>query len=322
MPKAHNPRRGSMQFWPRKRSRHSLVRVRSWAQEGKVKPLGFIGYKAGMTHLQVTDNRPKALTKGETVMIASTIVDCPPMNVVGVCFYKNYPRGTKKFTSVLAEKPVKELAKKIQLPKKTSKKIDDVKEFDDLKLLVHSNPKFAKIGTKKPKIIEIAVGGSNEEKLNYAKEVLGKEIKIQDVFENGNSLDVHGVTKGKGFQGTVKRYGVPIKQHKGEKNKRGIGNLGAWTPKRVQFQVAQPGKMGYHLRTEYNVQVIKVGEEGKELVPKGGLRNYGSLNNSYLLLKGSVVGPKRRAVMLVSSIRKNKKMTKEAPQVTYVSLTN
>ncbi len=315
MPKAHNPRRGSTQFWPRKRSKRSVARIRSWAEENKAIPLGFIGYKAGMTHVMANDNHPKSLTKGEEIMLAATIIDCPPMTVAGISFYKN----SKKINSILAGKLTKELGKKIQLPKKAVKKIDDVKEFDDLRLLVHSNPKLASIGTKKPKLLEIALGGNKDEKLTYAKEVLGKEIKLEDVFENGLSLDAHGITKGKGFQGTVKRYGVPIKQHKGEKVKRGIGNLGAWTPKRVQFQVPQPGKMGYHLRTEYNKQLLKIGSDGQEVTPKGGIQKYGEVKSSFLLLKGSIVGPRKRIVVLTKSIRPDKKLVKEGYEVKYIS---
>ena len=321
MPKPHNPSRGSTQFWPRRRARHSLARVRSWAEESKAKPLGFIGYKAGMAHLHVLDNRAKSLTKGEEIMIASTIVEVPPMNVAGIVFYKNSPRGYKKITSVFAEKLSKELSKKIQLPKKTTKKLDDVKEFDELRLLVYSKP-TSSVGAKKPKVIEINLGGNKDDKLAYAKEILGKEIKVEDVFEQGMSLDVHGITKGKGFQGTVKRYGVPIRQHKAEKTKRGIGNLGAWTPKRVQFQVPQPGRMGNHLRTEYNKQLLKIGQDGKEVTPKAGIQKYGVVNNTYLLIRGSVVGSRKKALMLTRSIRINKKMTKEAPEIKYVSLTN
>lgn len=322
MSQPHAPRRGSLQFWPRKRSRHSLVRVRSWVEEGKVKPLGFVGYKAGMTHLMVSDNKPKSLTKGEEIMVASTIIDCPPMSVVGISFYKKNIFGQRKVASILSEKSSKELSKKVQLPKKTLNTISDIKEFDDFRILIQSNPKLADIGTKKPKLIEIALGGHKEDKLAYAKECLGKDIKVEDVFENGISLDVRGITKGKGFQGTVKRYGVPVMQHKAEKKKRGIGNLGSWTPKRVQFSVAQPGKMGYHQRTEYNKQVLKVGQEGKEVTPRGGMRNYGLIKNSYLLIRGSVSGSKKRAVVLTRSIRANKKMTKEAPEVKYISLEN
>jgi large subunit ribosomal protein L3 len=364
MPKAHAPRRGSMQFWPRKRARHGLVRVRSWPEQSQTKPLAFIGYKAGMTHLFSVDNRPKALTKDQDIFSSTTIIECPPMVVVGVSFYKY----SKKIAQILSPKINKDLARKIPLPKsqkskmlgsqasgttkvvsegleiskksqsKEVKKLEDIenqrfsgslrdskksqreiKDFDDLRLLVHTQPKRTTIGTKKPKLLEIALGGSKEDKLKYAQEKLGQEIKVDEVFESGNSADVHGVTKGKGFQGTVKRFGVMIRSHKAEKTKRGIGNLGAWTPKRVDFRVPQPGKMGYHLRTEYNKKILKISDKPEEINPKCGINQYGLVKNTYLLIKGSVPGPKRRALVLVHSIRPNKKMIKEAAEIRYVA---
>ncbi len=313
------PRHGSIQFWPRKRAKHSVARLRSWAAETKAKPLGFIGYKAGMTHLMVIDNRPRSLTKGEEIAVPSTIIDCPPMTVAGVCFYKQKLLGLQKVGCVWAENSSKHLTKIIQLPKKPTKKFSDMADFDDLRLLVHSNPAQTSVGSKKPKLLEIVIGGKKEEKLAYAQQVLGKEIKADDVFNEGASLDVHGITKGKGFQGTVKRFGVPIRQHKAEKTKRGIGTLGPWHPNRVRYSVAQSGKMGFHLRTEYNIQLLKIGKSGAEITPAGGITKYGLLKNNYLLLKGSVIGPKKRAVMLTKSIRPNP-MTKEPPQITYVSV--
>ena len=100
-PKA--PRHGSIQFWPRRRAKHSVARLRSWAPENKAKPLGFIGYKAGMTHLQVIDNRPRSLNKGEEVSVASTIIDCPPMTVAGVCFYDQHLTGVRRAGCVCAD---------------------------------------------------------------------------------------------------------------------------------------------------------------------------------------------------------------------------
>lgn len=319
MPKVSHPRRGSMQFWPRKRSRHSLVRVRSWANENNVKPLGFIGYKAGMTHLLVVDNRPKSLTKGEDIFVPTTIIDCPPMKVAGVAFYKNSPFGSKKISQIFSLKTEKNLARLISIPKK-SKSWDNINNFDDLRLLVYSLPEKTSTGGKKPKLIEVALGGSKEGKLQYVKEVLDKEIKVADLFEAGVMVDVHGVGKGKGFQGTVKRFGVPIRQHKAEKTKRGIATLGSWTPKRVEYTVAQGGKMGYHQRTEYNKQIIKVGEDGKDVTRKGGIIKYGVVKNNYLLVKGSVIGPSKRALLLTAARRSNKSFVKGAPEIKYVSL--
>ena len=291
-----------MQFWPRKRTRHSLVRVRSWAVEKTAKPLGFIGYKAGMTYVLANDNRPKSTTKGDKIQLASTIIECPPMIVVGISFYK----FSKKLSSILSQKLPKELAKKIQFPKKTVKKFDDITDYDDVRLLVVSQPKLAETGSKKPKILEIAIGGNKDDKIAYAKEILGKEIAISDVLEGVSAVDIRGVSKGKGFQGTVKRYGVPIRQHKSEKTKRGIGNLGAWTPKRVDYRVPQPGKMGYHQRTEYNKHILKIGDKGEDVTPKGGFTKYGLVKNTYVMLKGSVIGPRNRAVLMSRTIRPTK----------------
>lgn len=318
MAKSRHPHRGSMQFWPRRRSRHSVVRVRSWASESKAKPLGFIGYKAGMTHVMARDNRAKSITKGETLALAATMIECPPMVVVGVSFYKKSLLGVRKIAHISAEKVPKELANLIQVAKKKGKTLDEISEFDDLRLVVASVPAKTSAASKKPKMIEVALGGSKEDKLAYAKEHLGSTISIEDVVEGGSCIDVHGVTKGKGFQGTVKRYGVAIKQHKGEKTKRGIGNLGAWTPKRVDFRVPQGGKMGFHLRCEYNKRVLGLGEKGEDVTPKGGITKYGVVKNRYVLVQGSVAGPRKRAVLLTGAIRKPAKFNKDAFSITRI----
>ncbi|MFH1682406.1 MAG: 50S ribosomal protein L3 [Candidatus Woesearchaeota archaeon] len=315
MADTHKPRLGSMQFWPRKRSRHSVVRVRSWQKQNQAKPLAFIGYKAGMTHVLAVDNRPKALTKGQDVSLPATIIDCPPMVVAGISFYKN----SKKISQVFSSQFDKHLAKKIQLPKKGSKKIEEVKEFDDLRILVHTQPKLTGIGTKKPKLMEIGLGGSKEEKLEYSKKKLGQELTVEEVFEPGVLVDAHGITKGKGFQGTVKRFGVPIRQHKAEKTKRGIGNLGSWTPKRVQFTVPQSGKMGYHQRTEYNKKILRISSNPEEVNPLGGIAHFGKVKNHYILLHGSIPGTKKRAVMLVTPVRSNKKIVKEVAEIKHIA---
>ncbi len=308
-----HPRRGSLQFWPRKRSKHALARPRSWVQESKTKPLAFVGYKAGMTHLMVVDNRPKSLTKGESIAVPSTIIECPPMKAVGVSFYSNTYNGLRKTASIMSAHLDKELARTIPLPK--TPKTEFPAQFDDLRLLIQTIAP----NTKRPQLLEIGIGGTKDDKVKYAHTMLDKEININDVFQPGNSLDVHGVSTGKGFQGTVKRYGVPIRQHKAEKTKRGIATLGSWTPKRVEWTVAQSGKMGYHLRTEYNKQILKIGTQVNEVNPQGGIIRYGLVQNTYLLVKGSVVGPQKRAVVMTPSFRPNLQMTKEAPEIKYIS---
>lgn len=304
-----HPRRGSLQFWPRKRAKSPIARIRSWPGEGKVKPVGFIGYKAGMTHCMAVDNRSKSMAKGEQVSLPATVVECPPLSVMGVVLY----RHAQKVGVIMAEKLDKNLGRRIPLPKKEKKK--EVPAFEDVHLLVSTIPR----GGKMPRLMELALGGDPHEKLSYAQEVLGKQLKVTDVFESGMQVDVHGITKGKGFQGTVKRYGVPIRQHKAEKTKRGIGTLGSWTPKRVEYTVAQPGKMGYHLRTEYNKQILSIEHDGQKVTPPGGRIKYGLVTHPYLLIKGSVVGPRQRAITLLPARRPNPRFLKDSYQITAIA---
>lgn len=318
MPKAHQPRSGSMQFWPRKRAKRELARVRSWVKSKENKPLGFFGYKAGMVHIQYVDNAPKSLTKGEEISCPVTVVECPAIKVAGINFYQEGDKGLKLRSTILSDSLDKELARKISLPKKVKKKAEDIKDFDEIRLLVYTQPKLIGALGKKPKIGEVALGGSKEEQLKYAQEKLGKEITIEEVFKEGNLVDIRSVTRGKGFQGTVKRYGVSIRSHKSEKTKRGAANLGAWTPARVSYRQPLPGKMGYHLRTDFNKWLMKIGKDGKEVTPKGGFLNYGMIKNDFILIKGSMPGPRKRVITLTQAMRPNEKIPKEAPQIRYI----
>jgi large subunit ribosomal protein L3 len=336
MAKAHSPRRGSMQFWPRRRSRHRFVRVRSWANGKNVasgKALGFIGFKVGMTHVQVTDDRAKSMTKGEKINFPVTVIECPKMLALGAALYKRCKvRGLEKVGAIISSEISREWKKyasrAIKLPNKegASKTLgsysNSEKGFDELRLIVLSAPFATGNGQKKPQILEIAVGGSKEEQLTYAKDIMGKEIAAKDVFENGSMVDSHAVTKGKGFQGVVKRYGVPLVSHKAEKERRHIGVMGGWTPKRVDYRIAQPGGMGNHLRTVYNQQIISVGENPEEINRNGGFTQYGNVKNSYVLLKGSIPGARKSAVLLSTAIRFEKlknKMFGANLQLKYVS---
>ncbi|MEA3430967.1 MAG: 50S ribosomal protein L3 [Nanoarchaeota archaeon] len=320
MGKARNPRHGSMQFWPRKRSKRAYARVRSWPEVKEVKALAFGGYKVGMTHVIVTDNRPNAITKGQDIRYPVTIIECPPIKVASIRFYEKVLNRSRVLTEVFAEKIDKELERKIIKPKKINKKIEDVTKFDDIRLLVYTQPKLTGI-KKKPEIFEIALGGTKEEKLAYAKEKLGKEINIDEVFKEGELVDAHAITKGKGVQGPVKRFGVAIRHHKSEKTKRGPGSLGGWKGQgHIMYRVAFAGKMGFHLRTHYNNWLLKISNKVEEINPKGGFIRYGFVKNPYILIKGSIQGPAKRIITLTAPMRSNKKVPNQAPTIQYTSL--
>jgi large subunit ribosomal protein L3 len=317
MPRTRKPRAGSMQFWPRVRSKYSYARIRKWQASKETKLLGFAGYKVGMTHLLINDNNPHSLTKGTDIFCPITIVECPPIKTASIRFYKNTQNGQKLVSDLIADSLDKELAKKITTPKKKGKEPNN---FDFVRLLCYTQPKLTNIGKKKPDIFEIAIGGNKEQQLAYAKEKLGKEIIINEVFKEGQLLDVHSLTKGKGFQGPVRRFGIQLRSHKSEKSRRNPGSLGPWKAQgHVMWRVAHAGKTGYHLRTEYNKWLIKIENKANEINVKGGFINYGFLKNSCILIKGSITGSKKRLVRLTYAMRP-KETLQEPPLIAYTSL--
>ena len=306
-----------MQFHPRVRARESKARIRTWPASKDAKPLGFAGYKVGMTHLLVNDNNPNSLTKGTDIFCPVTVVECPPLKAASIMLYKNTDSGSKLTSQLFADSLDKEIERKISLPKKKGK---ETTNFDFIRLLCYTQPGLTSIGKKKPEMFEIAIGGNKEQQLAYAKEKLGKEITVSEVFKEGQQLDAHSVTKGKGFQGPVRRFGVTLRHHKSEKSRRNPGSLGAWNSQgHIMWRVAHAGKMGYHLRTEYNKQLIKIGSNPNEINVKGGFLYYGFVKNLYILIKGSVAGTQKRLIKLTDAIRP-KKRELEAPQIAYVSI--
>jgi len=82
-----------------------------------------------------------------------------------------------------------------------------------------------------------------------------------------------------------------------------VGAIGGWRPRRVRWRVPQMGQTGYHQRTEYNKRVMKIGVSDEAITPKGGFVRYGTVTNEYLVLKGSVPGPKKRLIRISHAIR-------------------
>lgn len=299
MGRAHKPKSGSMQYWPRKRARRIYPRIRSYPYLDATSLQGFLGYKSGMTHVQVLENNPNS-KQSKLKAYAVTILECPPLKVFGIKFYKNTSFGYKSIGQILNEKLDKELSRKIKLSKKIKNKQPET--FDDIRLIVYTQPKLIGI-KKKPEMLELGISGNKDDKLNYAKNLIGKEIKVSEIFKANQNVDIHAVTKGKGFQGAVKRFGVGLKGHKSEKKRRAPGNLGSWTPKKILFTVPQAGQLGFQTRTEYNKMILKIGSKPEEINPKSGLDHYGFIKTEYILLKGAVPGPKKRLIIMTNPLR-------------------
>lgn len=328
MPQRRRPRKGSMGYSPRKRARSITARTSSWPEDNgdEARLQGFAGYKAGMTHAFMVDYRPRSTTAGQEVQVPVTVLEVPPMKVCGVRFYSNSPYGKKVVGEVWSGKQDKHLSRRLPVPKDYKedaawKKVEKV-EFDDLRVLVHTQPALISgLPKKKPELMEIRVGGGTlEARREYAKGVLGKTVTIRDFTNEGTMVDVSSITKGKGWQGVTKRWGTKLLMHKNSKHRRLIGNLGPKRPGLVRHTVPQGGQVGFHQRTELNKRILKIGDKGEEITPKGGFINYGEIKNNYLMLHGSVPGPSKRLVRLREPIRDTGIKIAEPPQVTFISL--
>lgn len=322
------PKRGSLAYLPRGRAKSPVGRIRYWpkVEEGPTL-LGFMGYKAGMTHIMMVEDRPDSMNLGKETSHPATILDVPPIVVFAIRAYTRDQYGLHTFTEAWMKSPPKDFDRALVLPEEFNteenlKKIEDnVDKLAEIRLLAATQPRLAAVPKKKPDIMEIKVdGGTISEQLDYAKSLLGKNVSITDVFKEGHFMDAIAVTKGKGFQGPVKRWGIRILSRKSRKTKRGVAAIGPWKPPRVLYTVPRAGQMGYHQRTEYNKRILKIGIDGKDVTPKGGFLNYGEVKGTYIIVDGSVPGPAKRLVRLRVPMRPPKKISDTPPNITYISL--
>jgi large subunit ribosomal protein L3 len=303
-------RSGSLQFYPRVRAKKPVPTV-NWKPVKKegVGLLGFLGYKVGMVSVWAKDETEDSLTKSKRIAVPATIVECPTAKIYSVRFYKN-----RKVSKDIVVSKDKSLKKKIKLSKEIKELKDEV-DFDDVRVILFSDVKSTCVDKKKTDMIEVGLSGSNEEKLNFIKEKIGKEISITEVFAEG-LVDVHGVTIGRGTQGPVKRFGIAFKDHKSEKGVRRPGSLGSFGKRRTEFRAPQAGQTGYHNRVVYNNLIMEVGKiSEKDINKKGGFDHYGKIKTEYIVLRGSIPGPKKRGLVLTSAIRPTKKQSKKKFEV-------
>ncbi len=326
--KHHAPKHGSLAYLPRHRAKKPVARIRYWPKIDADTPrlLGFLGYKAGMTYVFTIEDRKRSPNYGKEVMRAATIIETPPVILCGIRTYSHSSYGLQQQTECWMKNPPAELERALILPETFNteemlKKIsENVAETSNIRAIVATQPTQANLSKKKPEVTEIEIGGGTiQQQLDYAKNLLGKTITPEEVFKSGQFVDIGAVTTGKGFQGPVKRWGVTKLQAKGRKTKRGIATLGPWNPHHLMYSIPRAGQMGYHQRIEYNKRILKIGKEGKEVNVKGGFIRYGDLKSSYIIIEGSVAGTEKRTIKLRYPARP--KETAEAPpQVTYVSL--
>ena len=314
-------RHGSLQFWPRKRAEKILPSANLKSiSKNESGLLGFIGYKVGMSSAYVKDNSGNSMTKGQKITLPVTIVEFPTIKIFSVRFYKN----GKSVGEILNYNIDKEIKRKLKLPKNVSsiskenviKKIEELdKDYDDVRIIVYSQVKKTNL-KKTPDIIEVVLGGDKNSKINYVKEYLSKEIGIKEFFDDNfmkqGLIDIRGVTTGRGFQGSTKRFGLKLRFHKSEKGVRGAGSGGPWHPARVDFTQPKAGQLGYFSRVIHNTKIIKVNDiKEKDINPKSGFNRYGVIRNDYALVHGSVTGPPKRPLFFTFPVRNSKNQSRK-----------
>ena len=321
----HHPKRGSMGYSPRIRAKGHIGRFSSWPDvEGEPRIQGFAGYKAGMTHAFIRDYRKESTTAGQEVSVPVTIVEVPDMKVVALRLYRATVYGLEAMTEFWTKKLDKELAERVMVPKKVQslKKLDkiDLTQVEDVRVLAVTQPKLVTgVPKKVPDVMELRISGSDlQARIDYAKELIGKEITVNDFVNEGQMIDVIAITKGKGFQGAPKRWGIKLLHHKDSKHRRKVGAMGPWNPHFVRREVPLAGQVGYHQRTEYNKRILPIGEDPSEVNPDGGFLHYGEVRTNWVMIHGSVPGPVKRLIRFRDASRYSGEDVGEV-EITYVS---
>lgn len=329
------PRHGSLQFRPKCRANSARPAIKAYPKDNSTEPChltAFLAYKAGMTHVvRAKEYKLKNKLATKELLEAVTIMEAPPMVVHGVVGYQNTINGLARTKLILAEHLSEAVLRRMfswsytpgmsytDIRKNIGFTDEDTQELirtsDVIRVLVHSQPdKISPLHQKKAHIAEIQInGGSISDKVKFALDHFENEISISEVFQKNELIDTIGVTKGKGWQGCVKRWGVTILPRKTNKGCRKVACIGAWHPARVMYSVARAGQLGYHRRTQQNLCVYSIGNglqplktdfdlTEKSITPMGGFPHYGSVKNDFIMLKGAVTGCRKRVVTLRKSL--------------------
>jgi len=292
-------------------------------------------FKAGMTHVVREVDRPGSKTHKKEVVDAVTIIETAPIVVVGVVGYTATPTGLRTMTTIFAEHLSEDVKRRFYRNYYQSKKkaftkyvkkpegsldaeLTRIKEHCSVvRVIAHTQMTKIMIGMKKAHIMEIQInGGDVAAKVDYAKGLFEKEVPVDSVFAENESIDVLGATKGKGYEGVVTRWGVTRLPRKSHRGLRKVGCIGSWHPMRVGYGVPRAGQNGYHHRTEVNKKIFRIGKKEnaaknasteadlteKGITPMGGFPHYGVVNEDWIMIRGCCVGVKKRVVTLRKSL--------------------
>jgi len=290
-----------------------------------------------MTHIVRDVDRPGSKLHKKEAVEPVSVIEVAPMAVVGIVGYVRTPRGLRCLKTVfaqhLSDQYRRALYKNWYKSKKKAftkyiKKYDDektrkyiekdiarIKKYADVvRVIAHTQPQRLHLHHKKANVLEVQInGGDATAKVNFGLGLFEKTFGVTDVFQESEMIDTIAVTKGHGYEGVTHRWGTTKLRRKTHKGLRKVACIGAWHPARVGFTVPRAGQDGYHHRTEINKKIYKIGAAladekfnatvagdltQKEITPMGGFPHYGRVREQYLLIKGSVPGPRKRPLVL------------------------
>jgi len=327
---------------PKKRAARHRGKVKAFPKDDAKSPVhltAFLGYKTGMTHVVRDLDRPGSKMHKREVVEAVTVVETPPMVIVGLVGYVETPRGLRSLTTVWAEHLSDELKRRFYKNWYRSKKkaftryakkhsessgqsvareMERIKKYCSVvRVLAHTQISKTGLKQKKAHLMEIQVnGGSVADKVEFAKSNFEKEVEVGSVFAQDEMIDSIAVTKGHGVEGVIKRWGVKKLPRKTHRGLRKVACIGAWHPAEVMFSVARAGQRGYHHRTEMNKKIYRISngssnESGstsydiskKSINPLGGWNHYPDVKNDFVMVKGGIPGVRKRVVVLRKALR-------------------
>ena len=314
------PRRGSLAYLPRSRAKSFEARIRAWPKVNSEEPklLVHAGFKAGCVQIVNIDDREKTPNYGKQLVSLGTVIVTPPILIVGIRGYSKDQNGKHAQFDLYADNLPKNISQLFKLKNKeglleySEKTFKTIKEIYAIIVVI---PRNAGLEQKKPYVFEVSVkGGDVKKQFTFVKDLLGKEVKIDQVFESGDTVDAAAITKGHGWQGPITRMGVKKKQHKSRKSVREVGSLGPISPQYVMYTVPRGGQHGLHQRIEYDKKIMVMDNTENikyEINPKGGFKHFGNVNGDFIIVRGSVPGTYKRLIKLRTQIRNMpKKITK------------
>ena len=310
--KHSQPRRGSLAYLPRGRAKSMEARIRTWPKEEGDQPklLAHAGFKAGCIRVASIDDRDKTPNFGKQLVSLGTVVVTPPIVIIGIRGYSKDRYGIDSSFDVYAKELPKELPR-LFTAKSDEKSLERAEKslgrIDEIFAIAAILPGQAGIDQKKPYVFEVAVkGGDIKKQFAFVKDLLGKEVKVDQVFQKGADVDIAAITKGKGIEGPITRWGVKKKQHKSRKSVRALGTLGPISPATIMYTVPRAGQRGFHQRTQYNNRIMIMSNTQNsefKINPAGGFKHFGLVEGDFVVIRGSIPGTYRRLVKLRSPMR-------------------